>query len=181
MLLVPRWGGTPASDWYPWLTERLDVPVRGVELRPEPGSPTLAGMQAALSEAIAPAELAHTLLVGHSVGCQAVLRFLGTLPEGPSVRGFVAVAGWFTVDEPWDSIRPWVETPIAPARVPMHVLLSDNDPFTRDHADNASRWEALGARVTTVPGAKHFNGAEEPEVLEAVAQELAGKGFSPAN
>jgi len=49
------------------------------------------------------------------------------------------------------------------------VLLSDNDPFTADSAANAALWRArLHAQVRLVPGARHFNGAQEPAVYDAL-------------
>ena len=51
----------------------------------------------------------------------------------------------------------------------LHVLLSDNDPFTADSGANAALWRArLRARVRLVPGAGHFNGAQEPAVYDAL-------------
>lgn len=114
------------------------------------------------------------VLLGHSVGCLAVLHALAKLPEGVAIAGAVLVAGWFTVDKPWDTLRPWMDTSVdteAARRAcrTMIVLLSDNDPFTADYEANRRAWvERLGAEVRLVPGAKHFNGAEEPAVLSAL-------------
>jgi len=56
----------------------------------------------------------------------------------------------------------------------MRVVLSDDDPFTSDHRGNAAIWrERLGAERTLVAGGRHFNGAEEPEVLAVIRAALA--------
>lgn len=52
------------------------------------------------------AAIKETLLIGHSVGSQAILRSLERLPAGWSVSGVLCVAGWFNVDESWPSIVP---------------------------------------------------------------------------
>ncbi len=128
------------------------------------------------------------MLVGHSVGCQAVLHYLQSLPLGMHVASTVCVAGWWTVDEPWGSIEPWIhcghdDGRIAAAAGTIHVLLSDNDPFTADSVANAAQWRArLGAQVRLVPGARHFNGAQEAaiyDVLRAVAMETGRRVVVP--
>jgi hypothetical protein len=53
------------------------------------------------------------------------------------------------------------------------VLLSDNDPFTRDAEETRRRFvEALGAHVQIVAGRQHFNASEEPAVLDTILRLL---------
>jgi predicted alpha/beta hydrolase family esterase len=140
---------------------------------PDPDEPTIAGWRARIADLAGSDEatLADTILVGHSVGCQAVLHFLAGLPDPAKVRGTLCVAGWWSVDEPWETIRPWIENTPDPRRVlascgELHVLLSDNDPFTADVAANERLWqERLGVVVEVVPAAGHFNRSAEPRVL----------------
>jgi len=175
--VVPRWGGSQDDEWYAWMRRELGAhDVRVAALRPSPGAPEIAACVAEIKRVVGadPAALAETVLVGHSVGCQAVLRFLETLEPPARVAGVLCVAGWFWVDEPWETIRPWIDTPLDRARVreaagTTHVLLSDDDPYTSDHEANARQWRnALGAEVTVVGGGRHFNRAREPEVLAAL-------------
>lgn len=182
LVIVPRWAGTPRSDYYPWLVAALaarpEPPFETVVVAdlPEPGTPRLDTWPPAIAALLGddPAVLTDTLVLGHSVGCQAVLHALAGLPAGARVAGVLAVAGWWRVDSPWPTILPWQEQIPDLARVraaapALTVLLSDNDPFTADHQANAALWrERLGARIELVPGARHFNGAEEPAVLDAL-------------
>jgi hypothetical protein len=140
---------------------------------PEADEPTIEGWRGRIAE-LAGSDaraLAETVLVGHSVGCQAVLHFRAGLPDSTRVRGTLCVAGWWRVDEPWESIRPWIENTPDPRSVrascgQLRVLLSDDDPFTADAEANERLWrERLGAAVEVVPGAGHFNRTEEPRVL----------------
>jgi predicted alpha/beta hydrolase family esterase len=177
VLIVPRWGAREQDDWYPWIRAELAgsssfAPVIVGDM-PDPDEPTIAGWRARIAELAGSdvANLADTVLVGHSVGCQAVLHFLAGLPDSTRVAGTLCVAGWWSVDEPWESIRPWIEDSPDPRRVrascgELRVLLSDDDPFTADITANARLWqERLGAAVEVVPGAGHFNRPEEPRVL----------------
>jgi predicted alpha/beta hydrolase family esterase len=178
VIVVPRWGGTPSDDWYPWLRAELGEDAVEVLDMPEPGRPTIPAWTEAVSTALGddPYALAQTMLVGHSVGAQAAMRALAALAPGRSVARLVCVAGWFTVDAPWDDLRPWIETPIDDAAVAegaqrIRVLLSTNDPYTSDAEANAHAWrERLEAEVVIVPEARHFNAAQEPVVLEQVRE-----------
>jgi uncharacterized protein len=176
VLIVPRWGGRPYDDFYPWLVDRIaagEVPgagsVEALDLLEAENPPVALWTRLVAAKILeAPSE---TVVVGHSVGAQAALRAVATLPEGTVVPGILAVAAWRTVDEPWPAIREWIDTPIDAAAVRrgarrIRALVSDDDPFTRDHGATAA-WlrEAFGAEVTVVHGAKHFNGQIEADVM----------------
>jgi predicted alpha/beta hydrolase family esterase len=47
LIIIPRWSGTPASDWYPWITVELNArqpqpfdPIVAAAM-PNPGLPTI--------------------------------------------------------------------------------------------------------------------------------------------
>lgn len=183
LLIVPRWSGHPDSDYYPWL--RRSLVERGfggsfdaVPLLP-PDAPDLEATVAAVRERLsAGGEASRTLVLGHSVGAQAVLRAIAELPDGTSVGAMLLVAGWWTVDQPWPAIVPWIDEPFAWGRARAAagervVLLSTNDPFTADVQQNKGLFEArIGADVRIHEGAAHFNAAEEPVVLEVACTML---------
>jgi hypothetical protein len=177
IIVVPRWGGTEHDDWYPWIQAELAGsrafgPVVIGDM-PDPDEPTIDRWRSRIDELAGrdASALAGTVLVGHSIGCQAILHYLAGLPDSTRVRGTLCVAGWWEVDEPWESIRPWIENAPDLRRVrassgPLRVLLSDNDPFTADAVANGRLWRGrLGAAVEIVPGAAHFNRPAEPRVL----------------
>ncbi len=182
LLIVPRWSGRPDDDWYPWLERKLAshkprlFGTVGALNMPDPDDPTIEAWVGALTELVGTdnALLGQTILVGHSVGCQAIMRYLATLQPGAKVAGVLGVAGWWSVDQPWGSILPWMETPfdvacVRSASAKFHVLIADDDPFTPDFRQNRRLWEErVGATVTVVAGAQHFNGGREPSVLQAL-------------
>lgn len=184
LLLVPRWSGHEDSDCYPWLRRRLvESGFRGeltaVPLLP-PDAPDLVATVAAVRERLGAADQAErTLVLGHSVGAQAVMRAVAELPPGTHVGAVLLLAGWWDVDRPWPTIVPWIETPFAWDRTRdaarrRVVLISTNDPFTSDAARTRRSFEErIDAEVRVHEGAKHFNASEEPAVLET-ALELLG-------
>lgn len=188
LVVVPRWGGRPDSDWYPWLAAELagSVPPAfeqvEVAAMPDPDLPTVPAWVAGVLEALGddPEALRRTVVAGHSVGCQAVLRALAELPVGARVDGVLCVAGWFWVDEPWDTLRPWLETPLDLDRTRRAAgervvsMLSDDDPFTSHWRANAAAWaEKLGAATVLVPGAGHFNGRQYPPIRQTLLDHLS--------
>jgi predicted alpha/beta hydrolase family esterase len=177
LIIVPRWGGTPSSDCYPWLVARardeLGVATRFAELAPSPGVPEPGPTAAAVATAIAAAH--EPIVLAHSVGCRAALMAAASLGGDRTLPALICLAGWFTVDAPWPSIVPWLDPALFDLeRARAHVrelvaVISDDDPFTADHAATRASFERLGARVTLVPGGRHFNRPEEPAAWDAVA------------
>jgi len=176
LIIVPRWSGTERSDFYPWLIARaaseLGLTTRVVELRPTKDAPGPIATTHAVAEAIATTD--RPIVLAHSVGCLAALAATAALPQGRTIDAVICIAGWFTVDAPWPTILPWLDDDLFDrARVRARVrslsaVISDDDPFTADHAATRARFEQLGAVVTLVPGGRHFNGAEEPAAWQAL-------------
>lgn len=176
--LVPRWSGTPQSDWYPWfnreLTERFQLSATILNM-PNWTRPDVEESVAFLTNQI-PQLGPSTYLIGHSVGCQAILRFLQArlaVDSELELGGVLFVAGWFNVDEPWNTVTPWTTNehlnyPLMTSRIHRRkVVLSDNDPFTSDYTANAKLWtDRLGCSVSVYPNRTHFNGKVAPEILD---------------
>jgi uncharacterized protein len=70
-----------------------------------------------------------------------------------------------TLDTPVDL------TPVRAAIGKCVVLISDNDPFVAGTAANQQAWEErLNATVFVIPGAQHFNAAQQPAVLRMLIE-----------
>ena len=117
LIVIPRWSGWPESDWYPWLERTLRAEPESLfdEIvigdMPQPNLPIIEDWVGETLRLMGDdAEiLAKTVMIGHSVGCQAILRSLARLSPGMAVHGSIFVAGWFDVDSPWPAIEPWVQ------------------------------------------------------------------------
>jgi predicted alpha/beta hydrolase family esterase len=182
--IVHRWGGSPGADWYPWLRDELRAleppPFDEIAIpaMPDPDRPDPKTWVPALAEWLGHdrAELAETILVGHSVGCQTIVRTLALLSQGQEVEGVLLVAPWFWLDEDErdETSALWEETGFdegAARRAAGRVvaLLSDDDPFTSDWEANARACEKrLGAETVVEPGRGHFSETREPRVREVL-------------
>ena len=180
--IVPRWGGRPQDEWYVWLAAELQGRLDHTDIHildmPNPDQPTIESWPAALKAAVGtnPDMLENTLLIGHSVGCQTILRYLAELPDGVQVHGLLLVAAWWHVDDPSEAMWPWLSAPFDIERAreaagEVAVIISENDPFTADYVQNKRLWEErMGANVTLTKRGGHFSKSVEPNVLDAFVE-----------
>ena len=184
-IIVHGWAGSPDEPALVWLKEQLEQ--RGMEVvvpeMPDTDTPRIEPWVGKLAEVSQPDE--NTVFVGHSVGCQAILRYLETLPENMRVAKVILFAPWMELDmqtiedEGEESIeisRPWMETPIDFKKVRTHAkefvaIFSDNDPYVPLSQKEIFERE-LGAHTSVVHGKGHFSvgdGIHElPEVLRLI-------------
>ena len=189
--IVHRWSGLPGADWYPWLRDELcglDPPPFaeiGIPGMPDPDRPDPDVWVPAVHEWLGdePAELAETVLVGNSIGCQAVVRALPLLPAGARIEGCLLVAPWFWLaeDEQDETSALWEESAFdeVAARVAagrVIALVSDDDPFTPDWEANGAAWEKrMGAGILLERGAGHFEDSREPRILEVLLERFGAQ------
>ncbi len=194
LFIVHRWAGSADADWYPCLQSKLpsDVVVH-ISDYPEAKLPVIEKWVPYLSEQVSnelkkvgttlKEDLSNAYFIGHSVGTQTVGRYLATLPENTHVGGAVLVGAWFTVNESWESLNPWLNTPFDYDRVkqvtkehPIVAIVSDNDRFTNGEAMTKNielLKERYNAEIIMRPGENHFNEKEEPGVVEQVLAMLS--------
>jgi uncharacterized protein len=183
--------GYPDEAWQPWLKRQLESRGYAAQLpaMPHPDRPTIPEWLSIIKALIGEPD-AHTLLIAHSLGCQAVIRYLETLgAAGKSVGATILVAGAFpramTEAEVLrrtggDTVLvPWLTTGVDAALVRRAAgrctaILSDNDPFIPFEAARASYQGNLDAEIVVEHGRGHMNEddglTELPSVLRAVAQ-----------
>ncbi|MFH1170211.1 MAG: alpha/beta fold hydrolase [Candidatus Vogelbacteria bacterium] len=183
--IVHGWGGYPEEGWFPWLKQELEK--KGFQVvvptMPETDTPKIEAWVNHLANLVGQPD-EETFLIGHSIGCQTILRYLERLPAGQYVGGVVLVAGWIhrlngdLSPEELDIAKPWIETPLDLNKVKQGskkftAIFSDNDQFTRLMAENEEIFKnQLGAKVIEEHSKDHFSGddgiTELPSVLEAI-------------
>lgn len=185
VFVIHRWEGHPREGWYPWIKRELmrDGATVRVLRMPHPDRPIIAEWVGHLARQVGTVD-AQTFFVTHSIGAQAVMRFLAGNPDGPAAGGAVFVAPWLTLQglEAADDkavAHPWLTQPIdfpaVRARLPrLTCLFSDDDYFVP--VSNIAHFEHLDARIVRYKDAGHFcvdDGCLElPAARDALLAEL---------
>ena len=181
--------GRPDEAWQPWLRAELEKRGFIVQLpaMPHPDRPTIPEWVGFIAQLVGEPDR-ETVLIGHSLGCQAVLRYLETLGEaGKSVQKTVLVAGRLPSGMSPEAARektggdevlvPWLTSTVDPAQVRKSagkctVILSDDDPYIPFAEARSSFEGTLDAEIIVEHGKGHFNEddnlTELPSVLRAV-------------
>ncbi len=164
VFLLHRWSGGPHDDWRPWLKNELlklgyDVFVPAM---PDTENPVIEKWVDHLAKIVGRPD-AETYFIGHSIGNQAILRYLETVDT--PVGGAIFVAGWFRLanledDDVKRTAEPWMTTPLdlekVKAVLPRSVLIiSDNDSYGF-FEENKKRFGELGAKIVVLHGAGHI-------------------------
>ena len=181
--------GYPEEAWLPWLKAMLEK--RGYQVwlpaMPHPDRPAIPEWTAFIAKLVGEPD-AKTVMIAHSLGCQAVLHYLETLGESTrSVGKTVLVAGRFPAGmspeeagnkiEGNEILKPWLTARVDPERVraavgKCTVIFSDNDPYVPIDEAKASFQGNLAAEIIVEHGKGHFNEddniTELPSALNAV-------------
>lgn len=185
VFIIHGWDGSPQNCWFPWLKNNLEKKGFSVTVlsMPHPENPTIEDWVRHLSSVVGEPD-ENTYLVGHSIGCQTILRYIERLQK--SVGGVVCVAGFFRLlhlatDEEKKIAKPWLETPLNYNKIKQNsgkivAIFSDNDPDV-DLGDKKLFEKHLNAKTILEHKKGHFSGdagvKELPSVLDAVL-EIAG-------
>jgi len=94
--IIHRWEGNPKADWYVWLKNQLQDMgfLANILEMPNSEKPNIKQWTAFVREKAGEPDN-NTLFIGHSVGCQAILRYLQNSKN--SALGIICVSGWFTL------------------------------------------------------------------------------------
>ena len=142
--IIHGWDGSPEEPMHKWLKKELEE--KGfqvtIPLMPNPEEPEINAWIDKIKEVVENPDN-DTYFIGHSVGCQGVLRYLETLDSNTNIGGAIFIAPWMhldnkTIEEEGEEVieiaKPWMETPIDWEKVKTHTsnfvfILSDNDPY----------------------------------------------------
>ncbi len=132
IFIIHGYTGHPGGNWFPWLKselEKLDVSAV-VPAMPHTENPQVSEWLPYLRSQVGlPDE--DTYLVGHSLGCITILRYLETLTGNTKAGGAVLVAG-FASPIHLHELDPFFEPPLDDLNIKKRVkkivaINSDND------------------------------------------------------
>ncbi len=172
-IIVHCWEGYPDYCWYPRTKKELEG--MGFEVSvpemPEAETPKLSLWLPKLKE-IAGKPDRDLYLIGHSIGCAAIMRYLESLGREEKVGGVVFVAG-FTDDLGYKELKNFFETPLDFEKIKSKAgyftaIYSNDDPYVPVKQAGVLK-EKLGAELIFKPGMKHFSDCTSlPEVSQSV-------------
>lgn len=184
IILIHRWGGHPKGDWYPWLQNEVEKLGYDIEIPEMPDSeePVISKWVDALAEYGDQID-EETIFIGHSIGCQTIMRYLDQ--KQVKVKGAIFVGPWFeltglTEAEDKAIAKSWLEEPIDLDRVKELIgnlicIFSDNDYFVPlSNVDQFTK--KLEAQVVLEADHGHFtedDGVKELQVLLDRLREMA--------
>jgi hypothetical protein len=183
VFIIHGWGEFPQAGWFPWIKKELEA--KGFEVvipqMPHALAPKINEWIIKIAEIVGAPDK-DTYFIGHSLGCQAIARYLEALENGMTAGGAVFVAGFFKrismfgdVLDVRDTVDVWLDTPIVLDDVKKHVqkstaIFSDNDPIVPLDNQNDFR-DKLGSRTIVIHHRGHYDFPTEiitaaPEILE---------------
>ena len=167
--LIHGWGGSSSGGWFDTL--KTEFSKKGFQVEsfdmPNTDYPKIEEWINLMNENIKEVS-EETYFLGHSIGCQAILRYLEQLPENVKVGKCIFVAGWFDlIDESYEDddereiAKPWIKTPINFEKVKTHcnnflAIFSTDDPFVALSEVDLFK-ERLGTKTIVEEKKGHFD------------------------
>ena len=173
--LVHCWDGTKEDGWYPWLDKELtneNTTVYRFNM-PNTENPKIEEWVPFLDSMVKDLD-SNTYFVGHSIGCQTILRFLQSR-DITNIGGILLVAPWLdllpeAINEPesYETAKPWLTTPIDFEKVKkftsnINCIFSDDDYFVSLSQKEVFE-RVLNAKTIVVSNKGHIS--QEDDVYE---------------
>ncbi|MBS3157250.1 alpha/beta hydrolase [Candidatus Woesearchaeota archaeon] len=187
LFIIHGWNFDPKMHWYPWIKKEFEKKGFKVEVpvMPNTSKPEINAWVSHLKKIVG--ELNEdTYFIGHSIGCQTIMRFLEKENYNGKIGKVIFVAGWFKLgnledEEVKEIANPWINTPINFNKVKekisnLTVFLSSNEPYNYIEENKMTFEEKLKAKVIILDNKGHFteeDGVNKlPEVLKEINNNL---------
>lgn len=185
--IIHGWDGSPQEPLIEWIRIELIKLNYNVIVpkMPNPNKPKIKNWVDKIKE-ITNSLNNNDIFIGHSIGCQAILRYLENINDNIFIDKIILIAPWITLDkntikEEGDEIikiaKPWMETPINYNKIKPHVneiisLFSTNDPYVPLSNSKIFKKE-LDSKIIKLNNKGHFDEAsisELPELIKLLKQ-----------
>lgn len=176
-VIIHGWEGNPDRGWLPWLKKNLeekgfDVTVPAM---PDSANPKEKKWVETISKIVGKPDK-NTFLIGHSLGCIAIVRYLMTLKKGEILGGALFVAGFSgNISTPELAGFYSLEKDVKEGRnhlLKSTMIYSDNDDFVSIEKSEEFKKHLGNTDGIIVKGMGHFSEDEGvfelPQALEEV-------------
>lgn len=173
VVIAHGWADDPSRGWINWLVQELpkhDVSAQAPQF-PDAKRPNIPDWMRAFKEAISRPD-DELVLVGHSLGCLIVCKYLSDLDPNIRIAGIVLIAG-MTTTESW---RPQGLYPIdfdrvkAAAMQRVCIYSDDDDKVQPERTKELA--ELVDAKLILDAGKGHFAGIHGCRELESALQAI---------
>ena len=167
VIIVHGYKGMPETNWKPWLKDKLDANGFAVEVPEMPNTehPIASEWIMKLAEIVGlPNE--DLYLIGHSLGCITILRYLETLEEDQKIGGAILVAGF---GEKFKRYNAGSHDTFFDHELDWQLIRKHGNLFTAIHSEDDPRIgvdqldlfaKELGAKRVAAKGMGHFGSAD---------------------
>ena len=180
--IVHCWDGSKNDGWYPWLDENIcDENTKVYRFNmPDTNNPKIDSWVPFLSNQVNELD-SDTYFVGHSIGCQTIMRYLQD--KDIKIGGILFVAPWLELlpeavsdEESLNTATPWLNIPINFNNIKnicdnITCIFSDNDYFVPMNQVDKFR-ELLNAKTVIVNGKGHISSEDGVFELDEIYDEL---------
>ena len=181
--IVHCWDGTKDDGWYPWLDKKISNDENKVFRfnMPDTTNPKIDSWISELDKQVEQLD-EHTYFVGHSIGCQTILRYLEN-KKNKQIGGILFVAPWLDLlpeavsdEESYKTAQPWLNSPIDFEKIRnltdnITCIFSDNDYFVSLEQEKKFR-ELLNAKTIIVNSKGHISAEDGVNELEDIYNSL---------
>ena len=173
--IVHCWEGTKEDGWYPWLDKELSNDNNKVYRfnMPNTANPKIEEWVSFLDKQVESLD-DKTYFIGHSIGCQTILRYLQT-KDVCNIGGILFVAPWLDLldyaiedEESYNTAKSWLTEKIDFEKIKkftdnIHCIFSDDDYFVS--LDQKDKFEKLlNAKTIVVNSKGHIS--QEDDIFE---------------
>lgn len=182
LYVIHGWSCSPQEPMLAWIiSEAKKIGFEVVApIMPHPDEPTIGDWVNNLNVIVTNPDQ-NTYFVGHSVGCQTVLRYLEK-QDNVQVGGVILIAPWLILsnletEEEKVIGKPWIETPIDFNKVKQAArsftaIFSDDDPVVPFEKNKELFSKYLNPQVIVEHDKGHFTEGDGVQSLQSVIDTL---------
>lgn len=181
--VVHCWDGAKDDGWYPWLEDKIksdEIQVIRFNM-PNTTHPKIDEWVSKLDKQVEKLD-SNTYFVGHSIGCQTILRYLEK-KQVDKIGGILLVAPWLELlseatleEDSYEIAYPWLNTPIDFDKVKnktnnITCIFSSDDYFVSLTQKDKFK-DLLDAKIVVVNNKGHISQDDNVYELDEIYDEL---------